>query len=92
MAGCLGCIWHAVYVETPRIHRLPKGRRRAILHPLKLVQGLGTKTATFSDPQEEQAILRYALEHPLGKTIMGRRRETLEIQTERCRKIGDYQP
>ncbi|MEE8727766.1 MAG: two-component system sensor histidine kinase KdpD [Rahnella inusitata] len=75
LAARLGCVWHAVYVETPRLHRLPEGQRRAILHSLKLAQELGAETATLSEPHEEQAILRYAREHRLGKIMMGRRRE-----------------
>ncbi|PKE33190.1 two-component system sensor histidine kinase KdbD [Rahnella sp. AA] len=75
MAARLGCVWHAVYVETPRLHRLPESQRRAILHALKLAQELGAETATLADPQEEKAILRYAREHRLGKVMTGRRRE-----------------
>lgn len=75
IAARLGCVWHAVYVETPRLHRLPEGQRRAILRSLKLAQELGAETATLSDPQEDQAILRYAREHRLGKVVMGRRKE-----------------
>ncbi len=74
LAARLGCAWHAVYVETPRLHRLPEGQRRAILRALKLAQELGAETATLSEPQEEQAILRYAREHYLGKIVLGRRK------------------
>ncbi|AHK18098.1 sensor protein KdpD [Yersinia similis] len=75
LAARLGCIWHAVYVETPRLHGLPEAKRRAILRTLKLAQELGAETATLSDPKEEQAVLRYAREHNLGKIIIGRRTE-----------------
>lgn len=75
LAARLGCIWHAVYVETPRLHGLPEAKRRAILRTLKLAQELGAETATLSDPSEEQAVLRYAREHNLGKIIIGRRTE-----------------
>lgn len=75
LAARLGCIWHAVYVETPRLHRLPEAKRRAILRTLKLAQELGAETATLSEAGEEQAILRYAREHNLGKIIIGRRTE-----------------
>ncbi|WP_159565504.1 two-component system sensor histidine kinase KdpD [Budvicia diplopodorum] len=75
LAAKLGCIWHAVYVETPRLHQIPKDQRRVILRSLKLAQELGAETATLSDPCEEQAVLRYAREHNLGKIIIGRRSE-----------------
>lgn len=75
LAARLGCHWHAVYVETPKLHRLPESQRRAILRALRLAQELGAETATLSDPSEERAVLRYAREHNLGKIIIGRRGE-----------------
>lgn len=92
LAARLGCSWHAIYVETPRLHRLPEGQRRAILRTLKLAQELGAETATLSEPHEERAILRYAREHHLGKIVMGRRNERRlkwgATLTERLAKIG----
>lgn len=73
LAAKLGSVWHAVYVETPALHRLPEQQRRAILASLHLAQELGAETATLSDPSEDKAILRYAREHNLGKILIGRR-------------------
>ena len=73
LAARLGSVWHAVYVETPNLHRLPEHRRRAILAALRLAQELGAETATLSDPEEDRAVLRYAREHNLGKIVIGRR-------------------
>jgi two-component system sensor histidine kinase KdpD len=73
LAAKLGSVWHAVYVETPALHRLPEQQRRAILAALHLAQELGAETATLSDPAEDKAILRYAREHNLGKILMGKR-------------------
>lgn len=73
LAAKLDSVWHAVYVETPRLHRLPESRRRAILRTLQLAQDLGAETATLADPSEANAVLRYAREHNLGKIIIGRR-------------------
>ncbi|MBX9444713.1 two-component system sensor histidine kinase KdpD [Dickeya chrysanthemi] len=75
LAARLGSIWHAIYVETPRLHRLPEGERRAILRALKLAQDLGAETATLSDPSVERAVLRYARDHNLGKIVIGRHTE-----------------
>ncbi|VDR28917.1 Sensor protein KdpD [Raoultella terrigena] len=75
LAARLGSIWHAVYVETPSLHRLPEARRRAILAALRLAQELGAETATLSDPSEEKAVLHYAREHNLGKIVIGRQRQ-----------------
>nr|VUD33562.1 Osmosensitive K+ channel histidine kinase KdpD [Raoultella sp. NCTC 9187] len=38
LAARLGSIWHAVYVETPSLHRLPEAKRRAILAALRLAR------------------------------------------------------
>ncbi|WP_049292512.1 two-component system sensor histidine kinase KdpD [Franconibacter helveticus] len=73
LAAKLGSVWHAVYVETPRLHRLPEKSRRAILSALRLAQELGAETATLAEAEEEKALLRYAREHNLGKMIIGRR-------------------
>lgn len=73
LAARLGSVWHAVYVETPQLHRLPDDRRRAILSALRLAQELGAETATLADPSEEKAVLHYAREHNLGKIVIGRR-------------------
>lgn len=72
LAAKLGSVWHAVYVETPALHRLPEEQRRAILSALTLAQELGAETATLSDPSEDRAVLRYAREHNLGKIVIGR--------------------
>lgn len=58
LASRLGSVWHAVYVETPALHRLPEKKRRAILSALRLAQELGAETATLSDPAEEKAVVR----------------------------------
>ena len=73
LAARLGSEWHAVYVETPRLHRLPEARRRAILRTLQLAQELGAETATLSEPDEAEAVLGYARAHNLGKIVTGRR-------------------
>ncbi|MDR0218467.1 MAG: two-component system sensor histidine kinase KdpD [Enterobacteriaceae bacterium] len=72
LAAKLDCIWHAVYVETPKLHRLSKTKQRAILKALKLAQDLGAETATLSEPNREKAILHYAREHNLGNIVVGR--------------------
>lgn len=73
LAARLDCIWHAVYVETPRLHRLSEAKRRGILRTLQLAQDLGAETATLSDPDEANAVVRYARENNLGKILLGHR-------------------
>ncbi|NNM81277.1 MAG: two-component system sensor histidine kinase KdbD, partial [Burkholderiales bacterium] len=47
LAAQLSAEWHAVYIETPGLQRLPEEDRRRILRTLKLAQELGAKTATL---------------------------------------------
>lgn len=82
LAAKLGSVWHAVYVETPALHKLPEQKRRAILAALRLAQELGAETATLADPAEDKAVLRYAREHNLGKIIIGRRRKRYWLSGE----------
>ncbi|MDZ7276947.1 two-component system sensor histidine kinase KdpD [Pantoea eucrina] len=91
LAARLGSEWHAVYVETPRLNRLPETRRRGILRTLQLAQELGAETATLSDPDEARAVLRYAREHNLGKIVTGRqpqRRWRRDSFAQRLGKLG----
>lgn len=64
--------WHVVYVETPKLHNLPNSNRYAILDELKLAEKLGAETAILGDPNPEQALVRYAQRHNLGKIVLAR--------------------
>ena len=74
LAGQLDCAWHAVYVETPALQRLPAGRREATLGVLKLAQELGATTAVLPDAEPAQALLAYARSHNLQRLVLGRAR------------------
>lgn len=67
-----GCLWHAIYVETPGLHRLPESQRRQVLSALHLAQELGAETTILTEPNEKKAVLRYAREHYLDKIVIGR--------------------
>ncbi|HEY8975833.1 MAG TPA: DUF4118 domain-containing protein, partial [Burkholderiaceae bacterium] len=75
LASQLGAPWHAVYVETPALQRLPRARREAILKTLALAQDLGARTATLASdaPAPAPALARYAREHNLMRVVLGRR-------------------
>ena len=64
--------WHAVYVETPALQRLPDAQRSAILKTLKLAESLGAITATLSGSDAARATVAYAREHSLGTIVCGR--------------------
>ena len=73
LAAQLGAPWHAVYVETPALQRLPRARREQVLRVLTLAQDLGARTATLASDAAAPALARYAREHNLMRVVMGRR-------------------
>jgi two-component system sensor histidine kinase KdpD len=64
--------WHAVYVETPALQRLPEAQRERILRVLKLAQELGAQTATLTGQSPAQQIVAYARSHNLARVVIGR--------------------
>ncbi|HEY8099479.1 MAG TPA: ATP-binding protein [Burkholderiaceae bacterium] len=72
LANQLNSTWHAVYVETPRLARLPSEQRERILKNLKLAQDLGASTAVLSGNDVALAIADYAGLHNFSKIIIGR--------------------
>ncbi len=72
LAAALDVRWHAVYVETPALARLPEPRRRAILATLRLAEELGATPAMVTAPDAAAALANYARAHNLGKAILGR--------------------
>jgi two-component system sensor histidine kinase KdpD len=73
LAAQLGAPWHAVYVETPALQRLPRARREQVLRVLSLAQDLGARTATLASDAPAPALARYAREHNLMRVVLGRR-------------------
>jgi len=74
LAAQLGARWHAVYVETPRLQRLPAAARERILDHLKLAEKLGAETAVLSGPDAAAALAGHAASHNLSKLVLGRPR------------------
>ncbi len=73
LAAQFGVPWHAVYIETPKLERLPGAERGRILRTLKLAQDLGAITASLPGDDPVALAVAYAREHNLGKVIVGRR-------------------
>jgi len=73
LAGQLGIEWSAVYVETPRLQRLPAGERERILKVVKLAAELGARTAILTGSDVRHALVEYAREQNIGTVIVGRR-------------------
>ena len=72
LATQLNAEWRAVYVETPRLQRLPSARREAILETLKLAQALGATTAVLSGGDVAKVITDFARSNNISKIIVGR--------------------
>ncbi|PUA20150.1 DUF4118 domain-containing protein [Glaciimonas sp. PCH181] len=72
LATQLNTEWRAVYVETPRLQRLPSARREAILETLKLAQALGATTAVLSGGDVAKVITDFARSNNISKIIVGR--------------------
>ena len=64
--------WHALYIETPRVQRLPQAERARALKTLQLAEQLGAQTANRMADDSADAIVRYARENNLGKVLLGR--------------------
>ena len=72
LAGQLNADWHAIYVETPALQRLPAARRETILATLSLAQNLGATTAVIANPEVAESVIAYARRHNLSKLVIGR--------------------
>ncbi|MDD3651238.1 two-component system sensor histidine kinase KdpD [Immundisolibacter sp.] len=93
LASKLDARWHAVYIETPRLQRLPEDRRSAILATLRLAQELGAETAVLTAPDIVDAALDYARAHNLGRILIGRRARPQRRWWGRfMRRLGERAP
>jgi two-component system sensor histidine kinase KdpD len=71
LAQQLAVSWHAVYVETPALQRLPNERRERILRAVKLAEELGATTAVLPSSGVAAAVVAHARQHNLSKIVMG---------------------
>ena len=71
-ANQLDVRWTAIYVETPRLQRLPMDERARILNVVKLAQDLGAATAILTGSSVCDALVAYATEQNIATVIVGR--------------------
>ncbi|WP_295992689.1 two-component system sensor histidine kinase KdpD [Rugamonas sp.] len=90
LAGQLGTTWHAIYIETPALQRLPARQREQILKTLKLAQDLGATTAVISGQDIALATVDYARSHNLSKIVMGRGHRTWPWRASHIKRIAGY--
>ncbi|HEX2010312.1 MAG TPA: two-component system sensor histidine kinase KdbD, partial [Roseateles sp.] len=70
LAQQLNVSWHAVYVETPALQRLPDARRERVLRVMRLAQDLGAATAVLQAQDAAAALIAHAREHNLSKLVL----------------------
>jgi two-component system sensor histidine kinase KdpD len=92
LAGQLGTSWHAVYIETPALQRLPAAQRERILTTLKLAQDLGATTAVIASSDIALAAIEYARTHNLSKIALGRAHRSWPWQRPHIRRIAAGAP
>jgi two-component system sensor histidine kinase KdpD len=72
LAQQLDVEWRAVYVETPRLQRLPASERERILKVVKLAQELGAHTAILTGNDIVESLVEYARNENIGTVVVGR--------------------
>lgn len=92
LAGQLGTEWHAIYVETPALQRLPAAERERILQTLKFAQDNGASTAVLPGSHIASATADYARSHNLSKIVMGRGHPTWPWRRSHIRSLADIAP
>lgn len=94
LASQLQAEWHAVYVETPPLQRLPAMVRERILGTLRLAKELGAHTATLAGHDSAQSLTEYARNHNLSKLVVGRHHSShwLRWQGSFANRLGQLAP
>lgn len=72
LAQSLKSDWLAVYVETPKLQRLPEKQRSIIAKTLKLAETLGAEAASLSGTNVAEVILNYARNKNVTKLVVGK--------------------
>jgi len=72
LAAALHAEWHAIYVETPKLTRLPRAGRDRVLETLKLAESLGAHAANLSGESVAYEALSFARQHNVSKIIVGK--------------------
>ncbi|MDA8456655.1 DUF4118 domain-containing protein [Acidovorax sp. GBBC 3334] len=74
LAGQLNVRWHAAYVETPRLQRLPAPQRDRVLAVLQLAESLGAETAVLTGSAVAPALAEHARQLNCATLVVGRAR------------------
>lgn len=74
MAQAQGAPWLAVFVETPRLQRLPQPLRERVIRTLKLAERLGAEVVTLSGERIDAQLLALVRERGCRSVVLGKSR------------------
>ncbi len=74
LASTLRAPWVALYVETPKLARLPPTQRERVLASLKLAEDLGAETATLGSIDVARTVLEFADSRQVTRIVIGKPR------------------
>ncbi len=74
LAQQLAVGWHAVYVETPALQRLPAAQRERVLRSVKLAEELGATVSVLPAQDMAAELIRHARQHNLARLVLGHTR------------------
>ncbi|MGV7209443.1 DUF4118 domain-containing protein [Oxalobacteraceae bacterium A2-2] len=92
LAAQLGTQWHAIYIETPALARLPAGRRERILRTLKLAEELGATTAVIAGQDIAAEAVDYARGHNLSRIVLGRPHRSWPWRAPHIKRLAAQAP
>ena len=72
MAGDLKATWFAVYVETPRMLRLPEAERNHAVYNLRLAEQLGAETVTLRGRGIAPELINFARHRKVTRILAGK--------------------
>ena len=75
LAGQLNVRWHAAYVETSELRKLPEAERNRVLVVLKLAEELGAATSVLTGEDAAAALVAHAAELNCAMFVVGRPRD-----------------
>jgi two-component system sensor histidine kinase KdpD len=72
LAGSLQAEWFAVYVENPRMLRLPEAERNRAVYNLRLAEQLGAETVTLRGRSIATEIANFARQRHITRIVTGK--------------------
>jgi two-component system, OmpR family, sensor histidine kinase KdpD len=72
MAASLKAAWFAVYVENPKMLRLPEAERNRAVYNLRLAEQLGAETVTLRGRSIAEEIVNFARHRQITRIVAGK--------------------